>query len=213
MKSLVWTKPEWMEIQQSAEPEILQDEVLLKVDAAGICGSELEGYLGHNSLRFPPLVMGHEFSGTIEGVGSQVEGLLKGQKTVVNPLSSCGICAFCRKGLVQLCKERSIIGIHRPGAFADYVSVPASSIHIIPDSLNPYRASLTEPLACSLRAVRRAMANHPFSNVVVFGAGTIGLLSFLVARILGASRVVVVDLNEERLKTPERLELTERSVR
>lgn len=205
MKSLVWTKPEWMEIQESARPDITDREVLLKVDAVGICGSELEGYLGHNSLRVPPLVMGHEFSGTIESIGSQVTGLQKGQKAVVNPLSSCGSCNFCRKGLVQLCAERSIIGIHRPGAFADYVSVPAANLHLVPDSLSPFRASLTEPLACSLRAVRRAMLNHPFANVVIFGAGTIGLLSFLVARILGASKVIVVDRNETRLKTPERL--------
>jgi threonine dehydrogenase-like Zn-dependent dehydrogenase len=205
MKNLVWTKPEWMEIQESAEPEILENEVLVKVNAVGICGSELEGYLGHNSLRIPPLVMGHEFSGTIENVGSKVKGLLKGQKVVANPLLSCGTCNFCRKGLVQLCKERYIIGIHRAGAFADFVSVPASAIHVIPDTLSPFRASLTEPLACSLRAVRRAMAAHPFANVVVFGAGTIGLLCFIVARILGASRVVVVDRNEARLKAPERL--------
>jgi threonine dehydrogenase-like Zn-dependent dehydrogenase len=205
MKSLVWTKPEWLEIQERAEPEITEDEVLLKVDTVGICGSELEGYLGHNSLRVPPLVMGHEFSGSIESLGSKVKGLQKGQKVVVNPLSSCGSCNFCRKGLVQLCRERSIIGIHTPGAFADYVNVPAASIHVIPETLSPLRASLTEPLACSLRAVRRAMASHPFANVVVFGAGTIGLLSFLVARILGASKVVVVDTNETRLRTPERL--------
>ena len=79
MKSLVWTKPEWMEIQESAEPELLENEVLLKVNAVGICGSELEGYLGHNSLRVPPLVMGHEFSGTIESAGSK-EGAVKGAK-------------------------------------------------------------------------------------------------------------------------------------
>ncbi|MCZ8515098.1 galactitol-1-phosphate 5-dehydrogenase [Paenibacillus filicis] len=205
MKSLVWTKPEWMEIQETAEPEISENDVLVKVDAVGICGSELEGYLGHNSLRVPPLVMGHEFSGTIERAGSKVKGLSEGQRVVVNPLQSCGSCNVCRKGLVQLCSERSIIGIHRPGAFAEYVRVPASSLHVIPETISPYRASLTEPLACSLRAVRRAMGNHPFANVVVFGAGTIGLLSFLVARIMGASRVVVIDRNEERLKAPERL--------
>ncbi|MDF2962926.1 MAG: alcohol dehydrogenase [Paenibacillus sp.] len=205
MKSLVWTKPEWMEIQEGAEPGITDSEVLVKVDAVGICGSELEGYLGHNSLRIPPLVMGHEFSGTIASVGSHVKGLQIGRKVVVNPLSSCGSCNYCRKGLVQLCKERSIVGIHRAGAFADYVNVPAASAHVIPETLSPYRASLTEPLACSLRAARRAMAEHPFANVVVFGAGTIGLLSLLVARILGASRVIVVDMNEARLKAPERL--------
>ncbi|MFM1654741.1 galactitol-1-phosphate 5-dehydrogenase [Brevibacillus sp. B_LB10_24] len=208
MKSLVWTKPEWMEIQEMPVPEMAEDEVLLSVDAAGICGSEIEGYLGHNSLRVPPLVMGHEFSGTIAKMGSSVRSLLVGQRVVVNPLISCGSCNACRRGMVQLCRDRAIIGIHRPGAFAEYVRVPASAVHVIPDSLHSYRAALAEPLACSLRATRRAMEKHPFANVVVFGAGTIGLLSFLVAQILGASKVIVVDTNKARLQTPEKLGAT-----
>jgi threonine dehydrogenase-like Zn-dependent dehydrogenase len=205
MKSLVWTKPNTMEIQETSEPEITDNEVLVKVNAVGICGSELEGYMGHNSLRVPPLVMGHEFSGTIETTGAGVKGLQLGQKVVANPLTSCGHCRYCLKALPMLCKERSIIGIHRAGAFAKYVKAPASAIYVIPETLNPFRASLTEPLACAVRAVTRAMANDPFANVVVFGAGTIGLLSFLVARLLGASRVIVIDMNEDRLKAPERL--------
>ena len=205
MKSLVWTKPAWMEIQEAEVPSIEDHEVLIKVDAVGICGSEIEGYLGHNSLRVPPLTMGHEFSGTIAQVGKQAGGLSVGKRVTVNPLLSCGHCNSCRKGLVQLCAERAIVGIHRPGAFAEYVNVPASAVHVIPDDLGEYRAALAEPLACSLRAARRAMENHPFANVVVFGAGTIGLLSFLVADILGAGKIIVVDTNEARLQTPASL--------
>ncbi|WCK53229.1 galactitol-1-phosphate 5-dehydrogenase [Aneurinibacillus sp. Ricciae_BoGa-3] len=208
MQTLVWTKPNGMEIQDLPVPAYRDDEVLLKVDAVGICGSEVEGYIGHNSLRVPPLVMGHEFSGEITELGTSVSGFVKGQRVAVNPLISCGHCTPCRKGLLQLCDKRKIIGIHRPGAFAEYVNVPASAIHVIPDTLGPFRASLTEPLACSLRATRRAMQNHSFANVVVFGAGTIGLLSFVTAQILGASRVIVVDTNEARLKTPERMGAT-----
>lgn len=205
MKTLVWTGSNKMEVQEAAVPEFREDELLLKVDAVGICGSEIEGYLGHNSLRVPPLVMGHEFSASVEAVGSKTDGFSKGDKVVVNPLLSCGTCNSCRKGLVQLCSKRAIIGIHRPGAFAEYVNVPASAVHVLPEAINPFRAALTEPLACSLRAARRAMQGHPFANVVVFGAGTIGLLSFLVAQILGASKIIVVDTNEARLKTPEKL--------
>jgi threonine dehydrogenase-like Zn-dependent dehydrogenase len=205
MQNLVWTGPKTMEMQTAEVPNASDGEVLVKVEAVGICGSEIEGYLGHNSLRVPPLVMGHEFSGVISELGSGVESLTKGQKVVINPLISCGVCSSCRKGQVQLCSKRAIVGIHRPGAFAEYVAVPASAVHVVPDELDLFRASLTEPLACALRAARRAMEQHPFANVVVFGAGTIGLLSFLVAQILGASRIIVIDSNEARLETPKRL--------
>lgn len=208
MKMLVWTNPEQMEIRFEPEPEPGDDEVLLQVEAVGICGSEIEGYLGHNSLRVPPLVMGHEFCGIVRRTGKGVKGVSPGQKATVNPLLSCGTCGLCRRGLVQLCRERRIIGIHRPGAFGEYVSVPASALHVVAPEANAFRMALAEPLACSLRAARRAMERHPFANVAVFGAGTIGLLGLLIAKILGASRTLVVDTNEARLKTPLKLGAT-----
>ncbi len=195
----MWTEPNKMEIQEVSIPDLQKDEVLIKVDVVGICGSEIEGFLGHNSLRVPPLIMGHEFSGVVENTDGSPD--LIGKRVVVNPLISCGKCNRCLKGLENLCDNRSILGIHRPGAFGEYVSVPSSAVLPIPDHLNSFAASLTEPLACSLRATKRAMANHPFANVVVYGAGTIGLLSAFVAKILGAENVIVLDLNQERLNT------------
>ncbi len=195
----MWTEPNKMEIQEVSIPALQKDEVLIKVDVVGICGSEIEGFLGHNSLRVPPLIMGHEFSGVVENTDGSPD--LMGKRVVVNPLISCGKCNRCRKGLENLCDNRLILGIHRPGAFGEYVSVPSSAVIPIPDHLNSFAASLTEPLACSLRATKRAMANHPFANVVVYGAGTIGLLSAFVAKILGAENVIVLDLNQERLNT------------
>jgi len=201
MKTLLWTKAQVMEMQELEKPEVKSDEVLVKVEAAGVCGSEIEGYLGHNSLRVPPLVMGHEFAGTIAEVGSAVNNLALNDRVVVNPLISCGNCGSCRKGYENLCETRQIIGIHRPGGFAEYVAVPASCIWRIPESLDFVTASLTEPLACSLRATKRAMAANPFANVVVYGAGAIGLLSALVAQMMGASNVIIFDINEKRLET------------
>lgn len=200
MKALVWTAPETMEIADVAEPVPAEDEVLVQVEAVGICGSEIEGYLGHNSLRKPPLIMGHEFCGRIVACGSRVSGLAAGVKVVVNPLSACGECVACFKGNTHLCASRRIVGIHRPGAFGERVAVPAAGVIPVPDAMNPYRAALAEPLACSLRATRRAMQRHFRPNVLVIGAGGIGILCAKMARLLGASRVIVSDTQPERLK-------------
>ncbi|KIL40363.1 alcohol dehydrogenase [Gordoniibacillus kamchatkensis] len=204
MKALMWTAPERMEFCEVEEPAILEGDVLLRVEAVGICGSEIEGYLGHNSLRVPPLVMGHEFCGIVERAGHQSQAKLIGQKAVVNPLLFCGKCPSCRKGLTNLCASRRIIGIHLPGAFAEYVAVPASAVVPVPERLNSFRAALAEPLACSLRAARRAMERHPFANVLVIGAGGIGLLCAMVAKLLGASLVMMADTNEMRLESASR---------
>ncbi|MGI2293819.1 zinc-dependent alcohol dehydrogenase [Paenibacillus sp. GXUN7292] len=199
MNVIVWNAPETMNAEQLEVPKPQADEVLVRVLGVGICGSEIEGYLGHNSLRVPPLIMGHEICGRVEQNGAGANQYSVGQKVVVNPLLFCGECPSCLKGLTQLCANRQIVGIHRPGGFAQYVVVPQSTLVLVSESMNPYRASLAEPLACSLRAARRAMDRHSFPNVVVFGAGGIGLLSAKVARLLGASEVLIVDTNDDRL--------------
>lgn len=201
MKTLVWTAPEEMRIQDLQTPSIQNHDVLVRVDTVGICGSEIEGFLGHNSLRTPPLIMGHEFCGYIEKIGNDVNSLNVGDKVIVNPLIGCGDCNYCKNSRENICKHRSIIGIHRSGAFAELVSVPASNIHVIPSSINSARAALAEPLACSLRATKQAVANHSFANVLVFGGGTIGLLCAKVAKLLGAMNIILLDTNPLRLKT------------
>ncbi len=201
MKVLSWNGPKQIDVEERPIPEIDKREVLVKVDVVGICGSEIEGFLGHNSLRVPPLIMGHEFSGYVEEVGEDVTSITKGNKVVVNPLISCGHCTKCRKGLENLCENRQILGIHRQGAFAEYIAVPGNAVVEVPNSLDSYTASLAEPLACCYRAVRRAMKDHQLSNVLIYGAGAIGVLSAFVAKILGARHVIVSDINEERLET------------
>ncbi|WP_164671162.1 zinc-dependent alcohol dehydrogenase [Virgibacillus doumboii] len=201
MKVLSWNGPKQMDIEERPIPKLAKDEVLVKVDVAGICGSEIEGFLGHNSLRVPPLIMGHEFSGHLESLGEEVNGVTKGTKVVVNPLLTCGNCKQCIRGNETQCENRQIIGIHRSGAFAEYVAVPASAVVEVPERVDSYAATLSEPLACCFRAVRRAMAVHTVPNVLIFGAGAIGLLSALVAKELGASKIIVADINEARLQT------------
>ncbi|TMV46410.1 galactitol-1-phosphate 5-dehydrogenase [Paenibacillus mesophilus] len=198
MKALVWTGVETMEVRDTERPVCGSDDVLIRVEAVGICGSEIEGYLGHNSLRVPPLVMGHEFCGTVVESGGD-RPIASGQKVVVNPLLACGACPSCRRGLPQLCAKRALVGVHRPGAFGELVGVPRSAVVPVPADISPFRAALSEPLACSLRATRRALERHPFAGVLVFGAGGIGLLCAMTAKLLGASRVMIADTNAKRL--------------
>ncbi len=202
MEALVWLGPREMRIQQTAIPELRPGEVLIAVRAAGICGSELSGYLGQNSLRKPPLVMGHEAAGQIvqstTGTFADSSPARTGTRVTFNPLITCGTCDRCRADLPNLCRQRQLIGAHRPGAFAQFVAVPATQCYPLPDNLSDTIASLTEPLACSLRAVKLTQI-RPAQSLLILGAGPIGLFALIAARAEGIKRVYVSDLSESRL--------------
>lgn len=180
-------------------PRPAPGELLLEVAAVGICGSELSGYLGHNSLRVPPLVMGHEFSATVVEVGPDVSGFAVGDRVTANPMIPDRSCVMCRAGFENLCLNRTLIGAHRPGAFAEYVTAPAIACYRLPDAIDDVTGSLVEPAACGLRAVELAQV-RPGDTVAILGAGPIGLLSLRVAKAAGASRVIISDLAEHRLE-------------
>jgi threonine dehydrogenase-like Zn-dependent dehydrogenase len=169
----------------------------VRVDVArvGICGSELSGYLGHSSLRKPPLIMGHEFAGVI---GDAEDSALIGRRVVINPLVSCGECEYCAAGRDNLCEKRQVVGAHRPGGMAGSVNVPLRNCTPLPDGVDMTTASLVEPLACSLRAVRNA-ASAPDDVLVILGAGPIGLLSLAAARQAGVRQVLITDVSPARL--------------
>ena len=196
MKTLVWIKPRDFEMQETKKPMPSAGEVLLEVRYAGICGSDLSGYLGENSLRKPPLVMGHEFTGEVIEIGSEDSTVKIGDLVTVNPLISCGRCRMCKSGNQQNCVHRTIIGIHHSGAFAQYVKVPASACYKVSDEL---AGSLVEPLACGVRAVEQANIQIG-DSAVVFGAGIIGLFSLKAAALMGAGNLILVDTNEQRLQ-------------
>ena len=196
MRALVWHGPRLLTLEQVPEPEPAPGEVLLRVEAVGICGSELSGYLGESSLRRPPLVMGHEFAARVVGG----DGPAPGTRVVVNPLLSCGVCGPCRSGAENLCAERRIVGAARPGAFAELVAVPAGACHPAPEGLSPELAAMAEPLACAVRAVERGRPGLA-DAVLIVGAGAIGLLTLAVARRAGAGILAVADVNAERLAT------------
>jgi threonine dehydrogenase-like Zn-dependent dehydrogenase len=183
-------------------------EVLVQVSYAGICGSELGAYQGHNALRVPPLVMGHEFAGTVAALGTAASTsnptLTLGQAVTVNPLSACGNCSYCRRGDSHLCAQRRLIGAHRPGAYAEYVAVPAENVVPLPEGMNPRIGALAEPVGVAVRIGKLAGAVNG-APVFIAGAGPIGLLTLQILRQLGADPIFVSDLEPGRLEMAEEM--------
>ena len=187
MKALVFTAPGTLELLDVAEPEVADGEVLVQVRAAGICGSELHG-ARRPGFRKPPLIMGHEFAGTRPG----------GERVVINPILSCGECDLCRRGLRHICPRRAIIGVHRPGGFAERVAVPSSALRPVPHWLSWEAAAVVEPAANAVHAWHRT-GPAVGARVAVIGCGAIGLLCVLAALAGEAGSVDVTDLSAERM--------------
>jgi (R,R)-butanediol dehydrogenase / meso-butanediol dehydrogenase / diacetyl reductase len=196
MKAIVWTGPEEMVVEEVPEPTVEPETVIVRPEAVGICGSEIEGYLGKMGNRTPPLVMGHEFAGTVTEVGEGVHEGLLGREVAVNPLSSDGTCPLCRAGYTNLCPNRKLIGIHAPGGFAEYVLAPVQNVYPLPEGIGARTGALAEPLANGVHAVR--LASHPVEHAVVIGGGTIGLMCLQAAVLDGISEVSVVEPHEAR---------------
>jgi threonine dehydrogenase-like Zn-dependent dehydrogenase len=198
MKGIVWHGPEQMSVEEMPEPEVEPGTVVVRPTAAGICGSEIEGYLGRMGNRTPPLVMGHEFAGTVTEVGEGADEDLLGRLVAVNPLSSDGTCRLCLAGLTNLCPNRRLVGIHSPGGFAEYTLAPAANVYPLPDGVEARTGALAEPLANGVHAVRLGLAGHFVEHAVVVGAGTIGLMCLQAAVLDGIPEVSVVEPHEAR---------------
>ena len=202
MKAIVWQGPERMTVEDVPEPAPPgPGELILEAEAVGICGSEVEGYLGHMGNRTPPLVMGHEFAGRVVAAGDGASEL-EGARVAVNPLSGCGRCALCLAGHSNVCRERVLVGVHAPGAFADLVRVRAADARVLPDGVSARVGALMEPLANGVHAVR---LGGPAERAVVLGAGTIGLVALQAALLSGIPHVAVVERHPERLDRALRL--------
>lgn len=209
MDALVYEGPLQMNLRQVPVPAFQPDEVLVRVAYSGICGSELSGYEGKNALRKPPLIMGHEFSGTIEALGASVDRaeLQLGTAVTANPLLSCGQCSYCLNGKQQLCPSRKLLGAHLPGSNAEFVAVRADALRLIPPELSLPMAALTEPVACAIHAVVLAQPS-PDEQALVVGAGPIGLLTIQALAHQGIRQIFCIDLNAERLAMAEKLGAT-----
>ena len=203
MKALLLTAPGVLEYTDVPEPERGPDDLLVRVGAVGICGSDVHGMDGSSGRRVPPLVMGHEAAGVIEAVGATVTGLVPGDAVTFDSTIWCGRCGFCLEGLVNLCDDRRVLGVstgeyRRHGAFAERVVVPARIAYAVPAGVSMVEAALVEPLAVALHAVARTPLGSD-DAVLVVGCGVIGLLVIAAARQAGAGRIIAVDLSPSRL--------------
>ncbi|MCP5528962.1 MAG: alcohol dehydrogenase catalytic domain-containing protein [Opitutaceae bacterium] len=204
MQALYYPAFDQLEIRDVEDVAPKPDEVKLKVAACGICGSELESVKNHSPRRPPPLVMGHEFCGEIAELGSAVTGWAKGARVVSNSLVPCGKCVRCERGDTHLCASRQIFGMHRPGAFAEYVNVPARCLIPWPENLPAEAAALAEPMANGIHVVR--VSKHlPAATALVIGAGPIGLFCQQALQVLRGAKVYVADLSPERLAVAKKL--------
>jgi L-iditol 2-dehydrogenase len=199
LKALVKTKsgPGFVELREIKEPVPDDNEVLIRIRAAGICGTDLHIEEGHFHCN-PPVVLGHEFSGEIIEVGKTVSHFKIGDRVVAEAhKGGCGTCRFCKRGEIEVCAQKRAIGYKIDGCFAPLLTLPASSLHIIPDNVSYERAALIEPIAIVMKALGQKCSVEPEDFVVVLGCGPIGLLAAAVAKTLGSRTVMITGTNDD----------------
>ncbi len=200
MKAAVFTGIKTIEIQQVPTPTPKPNEVLIKVRAVGVCGSEVHAFLGTHPFRKPPAIMGHEVSGDIVEVGTEVRGFQPGDRVLVEPQISCGKCFYCRTGDYHLCLSKVIMGVPAwPGAFGEYVIAPEQTLIKLPGSFSYEEGAMCEPLAVGIASARKARVQLG-DSALVLGSGTIGLCCIAAARAAGATNIIATDAYDFNLE-------------
>lgn len=212
MKALVLKEYRRFALEDLAVPTFQPDEVLVRVRACGICGSDVHGMDGSSGRRIPPIIMGHEAAGEIAEIGSGVSGWKPGDRVTFDSTVSCGDCWFCRRGQINLCENRRVLGVscgeyRRHGAFAEYVAVPARILYRLPDALTYEQAAMVEAVSVAVHAVRRTPLQEG-ATVVVVGTGMIGLLVVQALRVAGCREIVAIDLDAGKLQLATKLGAT-----
>jgi L-iditol 2-dehydrogenase len=209
MQALVLKAYNHLAYEDVPEPSIAPDEVLVRVKACGICGSDVHGMDGSTGRRIPPIIMGHEAAGVVADVGREVSGWRTGERVTFDIAVYCGKCYFCRRGMINLCDNRRILGVSTPefrmhGAFAEYVAIPQQVLYRLPDGLSFEQAALMEAASVAAHAVARTPISLNDTALVV-GSGMIGLLIIQMLRNAGCGQIIAVDLEPERLQKARNL--------
>lgn len=191
MRAAVFYAPGDLRVEERADPGVGPGQVVLRVEACGVCGTDRHIYHGEFATE-PPVVIGHEFAGTVLDVGEGVAGVAAGDRVAVDPNMPCGICRPCRRGRIHLCENLQALGVDVDGGFAELCVVPRAQCYVLPEALSTLEGSMAEPLACCLRGIDRA-AVQPGDVVAVIGGGAIGQMLAQLARNAGAARVVLSD--------------------
>lgn len=203
MKALVHTAANKFEIQDFPRPVPGSKDVLLRVKACGICGSDVHGMTGHTGRRQPPIIMGHEATGIIEEVGKDITKFKIGDRITFDSTVYCNRCSYCLQGRINLCSNRMVLGVstgeyRRHGAMAEYLTVPEHIVFKLPETVSYHQGALIEPLSISLHGVNRGKLRIN-DKVAVLGCGIIGLMAIQCAKLAGCGTLVAVDMNEARL--------------
>ena len=203
MKALVMKEYNSLSYEDVPDPKAGVNDVLIRIHACGICGSDVHGLDGSTGRRMPPIIMGHEASGVIEETGSNVEKYKKGDRVTFDSTVYCGKCHYCLHGLTSLCDSRLVLGVScedykRDGAFAEYVAVPQYILYPIPDSVSFEKAAMVEPLSVAVHAVE-ITPKAINDTALVIGAGIIGLFTIQTLRAIGCGTIIAVDVDQTRL--------------
>ena len=209
MKALVVIENGLAEMREVKTPDYGADEVLVRVKACAICGSDVHGYDGSSGRRQPPIIMGHEAAGMIECIGERVTRYKPGDRVTFDSTEYCGSCYYCRKGMVNLCMHRRVLGVHcaeysRDGAMAQYIAVPERILYHIPNTVSYQQAAMVEPLSIAVHAVAESPI-HLGDRAVVVGCGTIGLMLIQVLNVSGCTQIIALDMDDGKLAMAKEL--------
>jgi L-iditol 2-dehydrogenase len=209
MKAMLLKEYKQLELTELPTPEVGPEDLLVRVRACGICGSDVHGYDGSTGRRIPPIVMGHEAAGVVAAVGDAVAGFQEGDRVTFDSTVSCGKCFFCRRGQINLCDNRRVLGVscgeyRQYGAFAEYVVVPQHISYHLPDNLSFEEAALIEAVSVAVHGVGRIPIQMGDTALVV-GSGMIGLLVVQALRLAGCGQIIAVDLEDNKLELAKQL--------